>query len=95
MSAVFVLPSDNASGDFSTNWLNIIVAQTAITNTLVDGSALPGTNFVPIAMSGYYGIRSSVTNSGPHTVTSSQPVGVEVYGFGYEDAYGYFGGVAK
>jgi hypothetical protein len=36
-----------------------------------------------------------MTNSGVHTVTSSQPVGVEVYGFGLFDAYGYFGGVVK
>jgi hypothetical protein len=35
-----------------------------------------------------------VTN-GVHTITSFQPVGVQVYGFGFEDAYGYFGGVVK
>jgi len=39
-------------------------------------------------------LRLSVTN-GTHTVTSSQPVGVEVYGWGLADAYGYFGGVVK
>jgi hypothetical protein len=41
------------------------------------------------------GAQLTVTNSGMHTVTSSQPVGVEVYGFGEADAYGYFGGIVK
>jgi hypothetical protein len=87
--------NDCVGGDFPTNWLNVIVAQSAITNTLVDCSPLAATNFVLIGASGYYGTRYSLTNSGPHTVTSSQPVGVEVYGFGDSDAYGYFGGVVK
>jgi IgGFc binding protein len=85
---------DQVIGDFDENFLNIIVAQSAITNTVVDGSHIAATNFVAIGMSGYYGAQVVVTN-GTHTVTSSQPVGVEVYGFGYADAYGYFGGVVK
>ena len=79
---------------FATNYLNIIVADWAITNTLVDGSPIAATNFVPIHASGYSGARIAVTN-GMHTVTSSQPVGVQVYGFDYYDAYGYFGGVVR
>jgi hypothetical protein len=74
--------------------MNLIVAQSAITSTLLDGSPVAAASFVPIGASGYYGAQLSVTN-GVHTVTSSQPVGVEVYGFGYEDAYGYFGGIVK
>ncbi len=97
MNAVFTPPNDDEQeiADFAVNWLNIIVAQSAITNTLVDGSPLAATNFVPIGTSGYSGTRYSLTNTGPHTVSSSQPVGVEVYGFGEYDAYGYFGGVVK
>lgn len=75
--------------------MNLIVAQSAITNTLLDGSPVAATSFVPIGASGYYGAQITLINSGLHTVTSSQPVGVEVYGFGYEDAYGYFGGIVK
>jgi len=44
---------------------------------------------VVIGNSGYYGAQVSVTN-GTHIVTSSQPVGVEVYGWGSADAYDYF-----
>jgi len=80
---------------FDENYLNIIVVQSAITNTFVDGLTVPATNFVAIGTSGYYGAQLTLTNSGVHTVTSSQPVGVEVYGFGFYDAYGYFGGVVK
>jgi len=61
----------------------------------VDGSLVAATNFVAIGTSGYYGAQISATNSGTHTFTSSQPVGVQVYGWGVFDAYGYFGGVVK
>jgi hypothetical protein len=82
-------------GGFTENYMNLIVAQSAITNTWVDGSLVAVTNFVSIGNSGYYGAQLTVTKSGVHKVTSSEPVGVEVYGFGDEDAYGYFGGVVK
>ena len=82
------------NGDFDENLLNLIVAESAITNTLVDGSHIATTNFVAIGSSGYYGAQISVTN-GVHTVTSSRPVGIEVYGWGEYDAYGYFGGIVK
>jgi hypothetical protein len=75
--------------------MNLIVAQSAIINTLLDGSPVAATNFVPIWTSGYYGAQHTITNSGAHTVTSSQPISVEVYGFGIYDAYGYFGGIVK
>ena len=75
--------------------LNLIVAQSATNSTWVDGSLVATTNYVAIGTSGYYGAQLFVTNSGAHTVISSEPVGVEVYGFGVYEAYGYFGGVVK
>ena len=94
-NTVFTSTNDFISGDFDENYLNIIVAQSATNSTSVDGSIVAATNFVAIGTSGYYGAQIVVTNSGVHTVTSSQPVGVEVYGFGPYDAYGYFGSVVK
>jgi hypothetical protein len=44
--------------------------------------------------SGYSGAQIPVTN-GAHTITSFQPVGVQAYGLGDYDAYGYFGGIVK
>jgi hypothetical protein len=98
-NTVFSLPDDHATGVFPENYLNIIVPQSATNSTWVDGSLVAPANYVAIGTSGYYGAQLSVTNdvSGAttHTVTSSQPVGVQVYGLGYYDAYGYFGGVVK
>jgi IgGFc binding protein len=93
-NTVVTLPS-SGTGDFAENYMNLIVAQSAITNTLVDGSHVSTTNFVAIGTSGYSGVQIVLTNSGAHTVTSSQPVGVEVYGWGNDDAYGYSGGIVK
>ena len=97
---VYVPPSDYL---FDPNYLNLMVPQTAIGTTVVDGALVAATNFVAIAGSGYYGAQIQV-EAGTHTVNSSQPVEVQVYGFGDQygfgnggayDAYGYFGGVVK
>jgi hypothetical protein len=82
-------------GDFDENFLNLIVPQSATNSTRVDGSLVAASNYVAIGTSGYCGAQITITNSGAHTVTSSQPVGVEVYGWGQYDAYGYFGGIVK
>lgn len=79
---------------FYVNYLNIIVAQSAITNTLVDGLPVAASNFVAIGTSGYFGAQIPVA-PGLHTVRSSQPVEVEIYGFGFTDAYGYVGGIVQ
>jgi hypothetical protein len=83
------------AGDFDKNYMNLIVAQSATNSTYVDGSLVAVTNFIAIGSSGYFGAQLFMTNNGEHTVISSQPVGVEVYGWGSADAYGYFGGMTK
>ncbi|HEY3932287.1 MAG TPA: hypothetical protein VGM58_07945, partial [Verrucomicrobiae bacterium] len=85
----------DVTGDFDENYLNIIVPQSATNTTLVDDSLIAVTNFVTIGTSGYYAAQVTITNSGAHTVTSSQPIEVQVYGWGNSDAYGYFGGMVK
>ena len=92
---LITLPNDSVTGDFYDNFLNLIVLQSAITNTFVDTFQVAATNFVAIGTSGFYGAQITVPNSGRHTVTSSQPVEVQVYGFGFCDAYSYFGGIVK
>jgi IgGFc binding protein len=79
---------------FDENYLNLIVSSSGTNSTYVDGSLVVSTNFVPMWTSGYYGAQVSVTN-GTHTVTSSQPVEVQTYGWANLDAYGYFGGMTK
>lgn len=94
-NTVFTLTNDNITGDCDQNYLNIIVIKFAITNTLYDGCQIKTNSFVEVGKSGCYGAQIQVTNGGVHTVTSSQPVNVEVYGFGPADAYGYTAGVVK
>jgi hypothetical protein len=93
-SIVVALPNDNVTGDFITNYVNLIVPQSATNSTYVDSALVAATNFVAIGGSGYYGTQVPVL-AGTHAITSSQPVGVEVYGWGITDAYGYFGGMVR
>ncbi len=88
----YTISSSGANEYFTGNFLNLIVPQAAISATLVDGSAVAATNFTNIGSSGYYAARVSV-GVGTHTVSSLQPVEVEVYGFQTWDAYGYIGGI--
>ncbi len=81
----------NSAWDFTMNYVNLIVAQTGIGTTLLDDNLLSATNFTAIGSSGYYGARIPVA-PGTHTIHNSQPIEVQTYGLGYQDAYGYFGG---
>jgi hypothetical protein len=92
---VYSLPNDNTNGDFYESFLTIIAPQSATNSTYVDGLLVTATNFIAITNSGYYGAQLAVSNNSVLRVTSSQPVGVEVYGWGVNDAYGYFGGLVK
>jgi hypothetical protein len=44
---------------------------------------------------GYAAARIPVAAATNHTISSSQPVEVEVYGFGNYDSYGYIGGTTS
>ncbi len=84
------------AGDFDQNFLNIIAPQLAITNVFLDGTNIGSTNFITIPGSGYYGARLAVTKvKEVHQVSCSLPVGVEAYGSGFFDVYGYFSGPIK
>ena len=91
---IYASTNDYEIRDFDTNYVNLIVAQSGIGTILLDGSSVASTNFTAIGGSGYYGAQIPVV-PGTHTINSSQPVEVQIYGWGYTDAYGYFGGVVK
>ena len=82
---VAIPTNDYVTGDFDTNFLNVIVPQSAIATTIMDGVAI--TNFAPLAnfeqvgSSDYSAARIPVAPGSTHTISSSQPVEVEVYGF--------------
>jgi len=73
------------------NFVTLIVPQSALSTTLLDGTNISANNFQPIGHSGYSAARISVSPL-TYTVSSSQPMEVEVYGFGAADAYGFIGG---
>jgi hypothetical protein len=73
------------------NYLNITSPTTNTGSVLVDGA--PVASWVPIPGTLFSGAQVSVTN-GVHTVSSTLPIGLMVYGFGNADSYGYLGGQA-
>jgi len=79
---------------FIDNFLSLFVQQSAISTTLLDGQPVATSAFQPIGISGYYGAQISVSE-GAHTISSPKPMGVQVYGFGDFDGYGYVGGIAN
>jgi hypothetical protein len=73
------------------NFVNLVVPQSAISTALLDTTNISADNFLPIGKSGYSAARLPVT-PGTHNLSSSQPMEVEVYGFGFCDIYGFIGG---
>jgi len=78
---------------FSANFVNVVAPSSAVGDVKLDGSAIPAGQFTAIGSSGYSGAQVDLT-LGSHTVTSSKPVGISVYGFADYDSYGYPGGAA-
>ncbi|MCE5299912.1 MAG: hypothetical protein LLG37_03435 [Spirochaetia bacterium] len=76
---------------FTDNYLNIAAPASAVGIAAVDGTPIAAGSWIAVGTSGYYATRVLV-DAGTHYITSPDPVGVTVYGFGYRDAYGYPGG---
>ncbi len=83
----FVSP---ASG-FDNHYVNIIVPDLALGEVVLDGIPVASGSFSPIVSSGYSGAAIKVT-AGDHSVSCTEPIGVQVYGFGSSNSYGYLGG---
>jgi hypothetical protein len=75
------------------NFLNI-TSPTSNTGTVkVNGTIVNASAWTAIPGTTFSGARIPVPN-GIHNVTSVQPIGLLVYGFGNSDSYGYLGGQA-
>jgi hypothetical protein len=92
-SYAFTVPdyTDSYNQPFE-NFVNLVVPHSARSTALLDGTNISANNFQPISNSGYSAARLPVA-PGTHTLSSSQPMEVEVYGFGFCDIYGFIGGV--
>ncbi|MBI5535962.1 MAG: IgGFc-binding protein [Deltaproteobacteria bacterium] len=79
-----------ASSTFDANFVNVI-SKAGSTVTL-DGTAMTDV-FSPIGNSGYQVARHQLDSAEQHTITSSQPFGIVVYGYGQYTSYMYPGGL--
>jgi hypothetical protein len=81
----------HAPTNYLSNFVNI-TAPTGATVTL-DGAAVAG--FTPIGASGFSVARVQLSNAGDgnHNITSNQPCGISVYGYGDDTSYWYPGGL--
>ncbi len=78
---------------FRVNYVNVVAPTASVGDVKLDGAVVPGGAFTPIGSTGFSGAQLDLT-LGSHTITSSQPLGIYVYGFDQDDSYGYPGGAA-
>jgi len=79
-----------ASSTFDANFVNVI-SKAGSTVTL-DGAVITDT-FTPIGSSGYQVARHQLDAAEQHSIVSSQPFGIVVYGYGQYTSYMYPGGL--
>ena len=73
--------------------LYVIVPNASTAGILLDGTAVSAGSFTPIGTSGYSGAALAVA-TGAHQLSGSAPFGLQVYGVGHDDGYGFMGGEA-
>ena len=78
-------------GMFAHNYFNVVAPTDAIASTRLDGNPITPALFQAIGSSGLSGAQVPVT-AGTHTLSSSKPVGVSIYGFSDRYSGGYPGG---
>jgi hypothetical protein len=83
---VFLAPQD-----YDVNFVNIMAPPgTAVT---LDGQNVPESNFSAVGGSGVSVARVQLAATGTHTLKSTKPVGIQVYGYGQYTSYQYPGGL--
>jgi RHS repeat-associated protein len=78
---------------FARHFINVTVPNSVINEVLLDGRAIDPGQFFPLANTNYSYARVGV-NLGSHYISSPEPFGLMVYGFGDDDNYMYAGGWA-
>ncbi|WP_051786042.1 IgGFc-binding protein [Endozoicomonas numazuensis] len=77
---------------FVNNYVNVVVPKDNTNSIVLDGEAIAPDKFEDIGNSGFSGAQIKVSE-GSHTISSPNPFGIYVYGFGSYDSYGYPGGM--
>lgn len=83
----------HAPTNYEENWVNITSPLSATDGVRLDGQPVSG--WTPIGGSSFAVTRQRLSNAGDgnHSVTSSSPVGITVYGYGQYTSYWYPGGL--
>ncbi len=81
-----------AMNSFLQQYITVVTTRNNIANIRYDGNPLTAT-FLDIPNTCFSYANINVT-SAAHNITSPQPVGLYVYGYGNADSYGYVGGMA-
>lgn len=76
---------------FAFHFLTVVAPQSSVGSVLLDGVAIPATEFTPIGSTGYSSAVISLAE-GTHTTTSPEPHGITVEGINQDDSYIYPGG---
>jgi hypothetical protein len=74
-----------------TNYLNVVAPSNETGSILMNGTAIPSSDFSPIGTSGFSGAQLPVAE-GNYTLTAAESFGLFMYGFGITDAYSMPGG---
>ncbi|HSF16897.1 MAG TPA: IgGFc-binding protein [Vicinamibacteria bacterium] len=76
---------------FLRNYVSIIAHDSDVGSLLLDGVAIPASDFSPIGSSGFSATVQPL-DSGTHSTSSSAPHGITVEGYDEKDSYLYAGG---
>ena len=79
-----------APADYDTNVVNVTAPRGA--QVTIDGAVLAPDQFQPIGSTGMGVWRHPLQATGSHKLSSDQPVGIQVYGYGSYTSYQYPGG---
>ncbi|MBK8039209.1 MAG: hypothetical protein IPK22_19055 [Verrucomicrobiaceae bacterium] len=90
-SYIFTTPVGNA---ITNHFVNVVAKTDDVTAgaVLLDGVAVPSASFTAVPGTEFSAARLTIT-AGDHAISSPQPLGIYVYGFGSFDSYGYPGGL--
>ena len=73
------------------HYINIVAPTSVVGSLMLDGAAVPASEFTAIGSSGFSGAQIKV-EPGTHNLSATLPFGVFQYGFNQDDSYGYPGG---
>jgi hypothetical protein len=98
VQAVNYYGNDNNGIDllgYREQYVTVLMPNTAIASTKLDGVNITSRSDTIFAIPGTtYSYTSMKVSDGAHTIESSEPVGIYVYGYGRANSYGYVGGMS-